>query len=121
MYSHLRCGDALCQDDRVEAIGEGTARCEQHAHVRLDASDIDRVDVLEAEESAEFRFEKRVEGMLLDDHGTLSRRELLNRLDEVGSPTAGMASVVPALRITQEKRRAYSRIQGRRRPARRRL
>ena len=80
LHFHSRRSDALCQDNRVEAIGERTARCEQHAHIRLNAGDIDRVDVLEAEKSAEFRFEKRVEGMLFDDLATRSGRELLDRL-----------------------------------------
>lgn len=46
--SPLRRGDALSQDNRVEAIGKGAARCEGHAHIRLKAGDIDRVDALEA-------------------------------------------------------------------------
>src|SRR5438552_14418606 len=79
----LRRGDTLCQDDRVEAVGEGTARGEQHAHVRLDASNIERRYLFEAEESAQLRFEKRVKGMLFDDLGRRLGRELLDRLDKV--------------------------------------
>src|SRR5215472_12133818 len=106
----LRCGNALCQDNSVEAIGQGTARGEQHAHIGLDTGDVDGVNVLEAEQSAQFRFEKRVEGMLFNDSGAWMGSELLNRLDQIGSPSTGMARVVPALRIAQEQRRSIASV-----------
>jgi hypothetical protein len=104
----LRRGHTLCQDDRVKAVGEGAARGEQHAHVRLDAGHIERLDLPAAEEVAQLRCEKRVEGRLFDHLGLCLGSELLDRLDELCPPTAAMAPVVLALRIVQKKRRSIN-------------
>src|SRR5262249_7791848 len=81
----------------------------QHAYVRLDAGNIERIYLPDAEQIAQFRCAKRVEGRLFDNLGIRLGSELLDRRDEVGPPTAAMAPVVLALQIAQKQRWSITR------------